>query len=165
MVFPKIVNFLFWLLFWCEWLCSQKNLGGVKDNGFPWPPPGNLFFKKIRTHYCFFWGSNLLVRGRRGEGERGAERERAPRDTPIWGVRCGFWLLRGRECRAFPSLHFMSMLVAHALLHQQCSTSGPPALACPRRPTCPARRCRRLSCSSSRRPGRCDLGAPVNAHL
>ena len=26
LVFPKIVHFLFWLLFWCEWLRSQKNL-------------------------------------------------------------------------------------------------------------------------------------------
>jgi hypothetical protein len=31
-VFPKIVNFLFWLLFWCEWLCSQKNLALRKSH-------------------------------------------------------------------------------------------------------------------------------------
>jgi len=32
LVFPKIVNFLFWLLFWCEWLCSQKNLALRKSH-------------------------------------------------------------------------------------------------------------------------------------
>jgi hypothetical protein len=31
-VSPKIVNFLFWLLFWCEWLCSQKNLALRKSH-------------------------------------------------------------------------------------------------------------------------------------
>ena len=30
-MFPKIVNFLFWLLFLCERLCSQKNPGCAKS--------------------------------------------------------------------------------------------------------------------------------------
>ena len=32
LVFPKIVNFFFWLLFWCEWLRSQKNLALRKSH-------------------------------------------------------------------------------------------------------------------------------------
>jgi hypothetical protein len=34
LVFPKIVNFFFWLLFWCEWLRSQKNLALRKSHVF-----------------------------------------------------------------------------------------------------------------------------------
>ena len=33
-VFPDTVNFLFWLLFWCEWLCSQNNLTLRKSHVF-----------------------------------------------------------------------------------------------------------------------------------
>jgi hypothetical protein len=91
------------------------------------------------------------------------------REAPNRGVCRRFWLLRGRWCRAVPALPCLcragrACALAFLATTGRSKETGPPALACPHRPTCPARRAAIVAVAVvvvDLVDG--DLGAPVNA--
>ena len=52
-MFPDTVNFLFCLLLWCEWLCSQKNLALRKSFSY-----GKWGFHKNPKRCDLIWSLN-----------------------------------------------------------------------------------------------------------